>query len=171
MRPYDFDSSPDQLLAVGNTLYFTADDGIHGRELWKVVVDAAHQPGDTDGDNDVDLEDLNNVRNHFGAVGENLVGDANRDGRVDLADLNDVRNNFGASAGTTAAFRELDRKPTSSLGQKPSESVEAGVLAKRESSVGLRPTFTDALFDELGRSQPFGKRHFVTRGGKAKSVG
>ncbi len=27
-------SSPDQLTMVNNTLYFTADDGIKGRELW-----------------------------------------------------------------------------------------------------------------------------------------
>jgi ELWxxDGT repeat protein len=27
-------SSPSQLVPVGNTLYFSADDGIHGRELW-----------------------------------------------------------------------------------------------------------------------------------------
>ena len=30
-------SSPQSLVAVGKTLYFTADDGTHGRELWKVV--------------------------------------------------------------------------------------------------------------------------------------
>ncbi|WNF14428.1 ELWxxDGT repeat protein [Microcystis aeruginosa] len=28
-------STPDYLTAVGNTLYFTADDGVNGRELWK----------------------------------------------------------------------------------------------------------------------------------------
>ncbi|CAM1370024.1 ELWxxDGT repeat protein [Tenacibaculum xiamenense] len=28
-------SNPSSLLIVGNTLYFTADDGIHGSELWK----------------------------------------------------------------------------------------------------------------------------------------
>lgn len=48
--------------------------------------------GDTDGDHDVDLEDLNNVRNHFGSNG---LGDSNQDGSVDLDDLNLVRNNFG----------------------------------------------------------------------------
>src|SRR3954463_15061133 len=29
------DSSPDQLTNVGGTLFFTADDGVNGRELWK----------------------------------------------------------------------------------------------------------------------------------------
>ena len=28
-------SSPSSLVAVNNTLYFTADDGVHGSELWK----------------------------------------------------------------------------------------------------------------------------------------
>ena len=28
-------SNPSQLTVVGKTLYFTADDGIHGRELWR----------------------------------------------------------------------------------------------------------------------------------------
>ncbi len=52
------------------------------------------QLGDTDDDGDVDLSDLNNVRNHFGATG---LGDTDGDNDVDLTDLNNVRNNFGAS--------------------------------------------------------------------------
>jgi len=56
--------------------------------------------GDTDADGDVDVEDLNNVRNHFGEAGDHLVGDtALFDGVVDLVDLNHVRNNFGSSTG------------------------------------------------------------------------
>ncbi len=55
------------------------------------------QAGDTDKDGDVDLDDLNNVRNHFDETGENLIGDtAPFDGVVDLDDLNRVRDNFGA---------------------------------------------------------------------------
>lgn len=50
--------------------------------------------GDTDADRDVDLDDLNNVRNYFGGQG---LGDADSDGDVDLDDLNAVRNNFGTS--------------------------------------------------------------------------
>lgn len=53
-------------------------------------------PGDTDGDRDVDLDDLNNVRNNFGAVGP-AGGDTDGDNDVDLDDLNAVRNNFGAA--------------------------------------------------------------------------
>lgn len=62
--------------------------------------------GDTDGDDDVDLDDLNNVRNNFGAVGAGVVGDTNNDAVVDLDDLNNVRNNFGATAGGGQAAPE-----------------------------------------------------------------
>ncbi len=50
--------------------------------------------GDTNGDQTVDLVDLNNVRNNFGATG---LGDTDGDSDVDLTDLNNVRNNFGTS--------------------------------------------------------------------------
>lgn len=52
--------------------------------------------GDTDEDGDVDLDDLNNVRNHFGSI-ESPIGDTDGDRDVDLDDLNSVRNHFGAS--------------------------------------------------------------------------
>jgi hypothetical protein len=59
--------------------------------------------GDTDGDGDVDLVDLNNVRNHFGAAGGNPIGDTLPfNGSVELEDLNAVRNNFGQSGGAAA---------------------------------------------------------------------
>lgn len=59
--------------------------------------------GDTDGDGDVDLVDLNNVRNHFGAAGGNPLGDTlPYNGSVGLEDLNAVRNNFGQSGGAAA---------------------------------------------------------------------
>lgn len=56
--------------------------------------------GDTDGDGDVDLDDLNRVRNYFGASGQHVDGDTFPfDGVVNLDDLNRVRNQFGATAG------------------------------------------------------------------------
>ncbi len=50
-------------------------------------------PGDTNDDGQVDLYDLNDVRNHFGAGAG--PGDADLDGDVDLDDLDAVRNHFG----------------------------------------------------------------------------
>ncbi|MDZ4780549.1 MAG: PEP-CTERM sorting domain-containing protein [Planctomycetia bacterium] len=59
------------------------------------------QVGDTDEDGDVDITDLNGVRNNFGEQGAtdgSLVGDAfPYDGVVNVDDLNGVRNNFGVS--------------------------------------------------------------------------
>jgi hypothetical protein len=55
---------------------------------------------DTNGDGQVNLDDLNAVRNNFGNAGTpgSTPGDAFPfDGEVDLDDLNAVRNNFGAS--------------------------------------------------------------------------
>jgi len=58
------------------------------------------QVGDTNGDGVVNIDDLNNVRNNFGAMGPadgSLAGDAFPfDGLVNIDDLNGVRNNFGA---------------------------------------------------------------------------
>jgi serine-aspartate repeat-containing protein C/D/E len=59
--------------------------------------------GDTNQDGRVDLNDLNNVRNHFGEAGPGVTGDTNGDAVVDLNDLNNVRNNFGATSGGSSA--------------------------------------------------------------------
>jgi hypothetical protein len=56
--------------------------------------------GDANFDGRVDLEDLNAVRNTFGAIGVGHEGDVDGNGFVDLADLNAVRNNFGAVGGS-----------------------------------------------------------------------
>jgi len=49
-------------------------------------------PGDTNYDDVIDIQDLNNVRNNFAGSG---LGDSNQDGIVNVEDLNLVRNNFG----------------------------------------------------------------------------
>jgi hypothetical protein len=54
--------------------------------------------GDVNFDGNVDIGDLNIVRNNFGGDPLVLQGDANFDGSIGIADLNAVRNNFGASA-------------------------------------------------------------------------
>lgn len=57
--------------------------------------------GDTDGDLDVDLDDLNNVQSNFG-IGSG--GDTDWDGDTDLNDLNNVQGNFGFNANTWPAL-------------------------------------------------------------------
>jgi hypothetical protein len=66
-------------------------------------------PGDTNDDGIVDLNDLNDVRNHFGELGESLPGDANCDNRIDIEDLNLVRNSFAM------AFSEMADEPDFAL--------------------------------------------------------
>jgi len=71
--------------------------------------------GDTNDDGQVDLADLNNVRNNFGATDTSL-GDADLDGDVDLDDLNDVRNNFGTRFIPPESVARVPEPGTSALG-------------------------------------------------------
>lgn len=71
---------------------------LSGKNYFGMTPPTEGTPGDTDGDGDVDLDDLNAVRNNFGGAGQpgSTPGDAFPfDGVVDLDDLNGVRNNFG----------------------------------------------------------------------------
>ncbi len=104
------------LLADGSAFAFnlnsdnqSGEDYFH-RDATLTVTLAPRQPGDTDGDGDVDIVDLNNVRNNFGAMCAEdctlaactLPGDAFPfDGMVNIVDLNAVRNNFGTGASPT----------------------------------------------------------------------
>ncbi|MDZ4780434.1 MAG: hypothetical protein SGJ19_09305 [Planctomycetia bacterium] len=97
--------------------------------------------GDTNGDERVDVSDLNNVRNFFGS--SVIAGDANGDGTVDLEDLNAVRNNFGSS-GITNRF--TCSAPTGSsvldraIGRTHSDYKESATVA---------PTALDQLMWEV----------------------
>lgn len=80
-----------QAFAAFGKLYLTADDGIHGEELWAITP----PPGDTNFDGLVDLFDFNRMKKNFGREGENLAGDLNYDDVVDLEDFNLLKENFG----------------------------------------------------------------------------
>jgi len=93
-------------LAFGGIVSGTTPEGIewtaigyNGREIrFSTMADV---PSDTDGDGDVDLDDLFAVRNNFGVASgaTRAMGDVaphpDGDGAVDLDDLFMVRNNFG----------------------------------------------------------------------------
>jgi hypothetical protein len=78
--------------------------------------------GDTNFDAQVDITDLNNVRNNFGGYG---LGDANGDHYVGIDDLNAVRNNFGATIAAPSPVRLID-----SLSASPDASPLAEQFAK-----------------------------------------
>ncbi len=83
---------PGNLFAVARgALYFGADDGVHGYELWKL----APLPGDTNYDGRVDLTDFGLLKANFGRTGDNLPGELDYDGDVDLDDFGILKANFG----------------------------------------------------------------------------
>lgn len=95
-RGYEFASvqlADGSVLVTGGQY---ANEWLSSAEIFRPSVEL---PGDTDADGDVDLNDLNNVRNQFGngeILGEPVFGEAFPfNGVVDLGDLNLVRNFFG----------------------------------------------------------------------------
>jgi len=94
--------------------------------------------GDTNNDGRVDLNDLNNVRNHFGEASPGVTGDTNGDNVVDLNDLNNVRNNFGATLdGSPALPITLAASSSTKLVATPSRPGHKATAAAQQS---------DALF-------------------------
>ena len=106
------------MTAIDGELFFTANDGIHGREPWRLTSNDPI-PGDTNNDGRVDATDLNTLGIHwqqevFGAS----HGDFNDDGRVDAEDLNLLALNWrtgtqqNALLAATAPVRRVPVRPT-----------------------------------------------------------
>ncbi len=70
--------------------------------------------GDTNDDGQVDVYDLNDVRNYFGRDPGPGPGDADLDGDVDIHDLNAVRNNYGSRFTAPAELNSVP-EPSSAL--------------------------------------------------------
>ncbi|MFW6145702.1 MAG: dockerin type I domain-containing protein [Planctomycetota bacterium] len=69
-------------------------------QTW-IMQGAGGQPGDADGDGDVDLDDFSVLKNNFGRTGVTAgaaEGDFDGDGDVDLDDFTILKNNFGTTA-------------------------------------------------------------------------
>lgn len=136
LNPGSQPSNPSGFVFSGGSLYFSADNGGTGMELWRL----RRLPGDIDFNDHVDLDDLNIVRDWFGAEGVEVAGDVDRDGDVDLPDLNIVLDWFGASlpfvtASSATAQRTVDETPSRDFAVSAvSTAFEERVLA------------TDALF-------------------------
>lgn len=87
------------------------------------IISGTSPIGDADGDWDVDLDDLNTIRNNFGAPGP---GDLDQDGEVGLSDLNLVRNTFG--------FDDFTLRPNDPNSFPFEEITESTVLTPEPSS-------------------------------------
>ena len=100
----------------------------------KVVAQPAYLLGDTDGDFDVDLQDLLNVKNNFGGTG---LGDTNGDNQVQLQDLLNVKNNFGATLahGSGGGAEALDAPLTAAAFVSSSSSISAPIISESISPV------------------------------------
>jgi len=84
------DSNPKLLPPSNGVVYFTADDGVHGRELW-AVSNGSHEPNDLadlDSDGVVNQEDFLVLADNFGtSTNRRENGDIDGNGRVDFADF------------------------------------------------------------------------------------
>lgn len=113
-------------------------------------------PGDTNFDGQVDLSDLNNVRNRFGEMGH---GDADADGDIDLEDLNAVRNFFGTSSVNgqePQSFRhavpELSPPRPSDRQSIVENEVDSSSLHTASATSANLKSATDAVFELLHES-------------------
>ena len=70
IRPGDKGSSPSELVAANAGLYFLANDGLHGREVWKFVTDEVDAAlADFNEDGSVDFDDFLILSTNFGRDG------------------------------------------------------------------------------------------------------
>ncbi|MDZ4779784.1 MAG: hypothetical protein SGJ19_05990, partial [Planctomycetia bacterium] len=143
------------------------------------------QVGDTNGDGDVNITDLNNVRNNFGAAGGAPLGDTDVDHDVDITDLNNVRNNFGATSNGSPSISTLVGAPQSTSASQGLEShaVAASIEGTRLTLGGLpiliarrklernpaKESAADLLFGQLsGENVSLEAPKFRTRNPRAK---
>jgi hypothetical protein len=89
--------------------------------------------GDANLDGMVDLDDLNQVRNHFGRSTPG-PGDADFDGDVDLEDLKAVRNYFGAVASPATLFTTGSRGEALNANRTTALASDAVFALHREST-------------------------------------
>lgn len=149
-------SDPLQLRIAKGNLYFTADDGTHGRELYvidfdAVPTDAPAEYGDVNGDLNVDAADYTIWRDNLNTAVEPYTrGDIDGDGFVDQADYGLWQMNFGLSLPTPASGGSARALAFSSPVLEISEAVTP--LASRDAT------------------EPMGLSAFAARAGSSASL-
>jgi ELWxxDGT repeat protein len=112
-------SEPASFAAAGDTLFFAANDGVHGRELWRVGPPSFHFAGDANDDGVIGFEDLVVLAQNYSGTNKTFArGDFNYDTRVDFEDLVILAQRYGttrsgatASGPTEAAERPARSEP------------------------------------------------------------
>lgn len=97
------DSNPQSLFAFGGGLFFVADDGQEGDELWSLSTSTTSSvpdtllPGDVNGNGIVDFADFLVIAQGFGSdvTGGISDGDVDEDGKIGFSDFLVISENFG----------------------------------------------------------------------------
>ncbi len=113
--------------SLGGALYFAANDGDHGYELWKLTP----LPGDTNYDGRVDLTDFGRVKANLGRTGDNLPGELDYDGDVDLDDFGILKANFGVVGHAPLAAPRASLQPQAEQNAAVDQALAALGLAWR----------------------------------------
>jgi hypothetical protein len=109
---------------------------LYDRTFHVSLLESLPQPGDTDGDGDVDLDDFAAIRDHFRTtVTSRTEGDLNEDGFVDFVDFDEWKDNFPFTPGSGSGVGGSVPEPSSLM-----LGLAAGLLAfcgrRRRSHLG-----------------------------------
>lgn len=151
IRPGSMGSDPRSLTNVNGRLYFTANDGTHGTELWMLSPDrAAMAAGDYDQNGVTDGADFLKWQRSFGSG--DVTNDGDGDSMVGLGDLDAWKQGYGTpavvkavsgGAAVAALMAEEEENVTEpAFGGEPHAAVDGGKhqAARRETAA------RDALF-------------------------
>ena len=97
INPGTASSNAMHLVATDAALYLSADDGVHGQELWMISSSADALQGDINGDGNVGFADFLILSLNFGRSenAELADGDIDGNGMVEFADFLLLSHNFG----------------------------------------------------------------------------
>ena len=140
-------SSPDKLIAAGNTLFFTADDGVHGRELWQFSQPAQSISGRVF--NDANDDGFGEASEH-GLSGVTVYLDANNNGVLDSTEVRTTTDSAGRYQFTNLApgtYTVRQILPAGYARTEPSRAFASVVVAAGRAANG--PVFGDVQINTV----------------------